>query len=264
MYTKIVVSNVSKKDLKKKIKLHNTRKGAILIEFAIAIPLLVMVMFFMSDAPRHYHIKSKMRHSAHFAANLTQNVTLDQANSKVSRRNLLSIFSSSVMSHFNGLQLFEQRSGAYALGHTLSVNVYYVECTDPNASMESVGSNQAHVVWRWTIDDWSINSSISDTSSLTFSGDGNSLQSSNSIVNTSATLAGNIINGFQIARGDAKIIIEIGLVARDFSNSANTNSSKHRFRFAMLPIVPSVENVYYNTVVVLTPRPGLFDELGPD
>ncbi|MDR2794276.1 MAG: hypothetical protein LBB12_00685 [Holosporaceae bacterium] len=104
----------------------------------------------------------------------------------------------------------------------------------------------------------------------------------------------------QMANGDAKIIVELALVPKNYATtsklsgtdknpeapmdassessmdassgsssngnnaeSAGNDSTRKRFGFLMLPIRPSKGNSFFNTVIIFTPKPGLFSETKP-
>ncbi len=229
------------------LKLKVKDSGAILIEFAFAIPILSLTLFFMTDAPRYYYIKAKMHNSTHFAANMIQNISQFKSDKRISSTDLSRIFCAAFINQYSGVQLYATGSNVYPLGYSFSAYVYYVECYDD--------SNKARVVWAWH------NVDVSEPEKYEYEIlEGNH---TDSIVTYSATTPSSIYRKgteeLTMEKGDAKIIIEVALVPK----GSSTGDDKSRFGFLMMPIKPSVGSSYFNTVVVITPNPGLFDETPP-
>lgn len=224
--------------------------GAILIEFAFAIPILSGALFFMTDAPRYYYIKSKMRSSVHFAANMIQNISQFKKNKKLTCADLSNIFCASFINQYSGVQLYAMGGNVYPLGHSFSAYVYYVECYD---------TNKARVVWAWH------NQNVAEspaqcTSEFLSANHGNSMVRYVSEQSSPEAIYKNGEDKLTMVKGDAKIIIELSLIPKSVSKKEAAQKS---FGFIMMPIRPSVGESYFSTVTIITPKPGLFDEIPP-
>lgn len=233
--------------------LQKKKKGSILIEFAFAIPILSSVLFFMTDAPKYYYLRTKMNNSTYFAVNLIQNVTQQSRVPKISSKELINIISAAVMNQFNA----RVGNGKY----DVSAYLYYIECKDDRASIDSLENNTAEVIWCWHTDSLEVANGNRYTcyskqglkGTIPFSQN----VFNNSIINYSGNTASKIMSGFKIAKGDGKIILELGLVPK------SSVKPKKAFGFLMMPVIPTCGKSYFNKAIGFTPKPFLFDETPP-
>ncbi len=195
----------------------------------------------MTDAPRYYYMRSKMNASLHYAVNLIQNATQQNPNPKITSKDLIEILSASMLNQFNA----RAGNGSY----DVSAFVYYIESGN-GATTQSSEDNPAKVVWCWHVD--SLEASKNNASRCVSSPSG----FYNSMINASGRTATDIMNGFKIANGDGKIILEIGFVPK------GKNAMK-AFGFLAMPVRPTCGSSYFNKAVGFTPRPFLFDETQP-
>jgi hypothetical protein len=82
---------------------------------------------------------------------------------------------------------------------------------------------------------------------------------SRSLVNTGSNVdPSKIYPDLRIQKGEVKILIEIA-----FHNYEYNIPAKKAFGFFVLNPPKSGDNIYFNTVVIFTPKPGLFGDTAP-
>ncbi|MDR0677229.1 MAG: hypothetical protein LBF57_00945 [Holosporaceae bacterium] len=114
-------------------------KGAILIEFAVSIPVLVVLMYYMHDVPKLARIHERMEFCAHCAVNMFQNISQNRADKKITLKDLDYIVSSAMLPYFGGGTNQYAQSG------------YILPCGfEPEALIYCVlgiGENKAKILW---------------------------------------------------------------------------------------------------------------------
>ena len=289
----------------RKIKqiLKKPKIGAILIEFAFAIPVLVSILYFILDGPGLRLYQLKLKNTAHFAVNLLQNLT-DQREDKFINVNDLKRVTLSAFSNIyrSSLMLKDSRKKGYPLGHYGHI---YVWCIFGNED------GTASVKWVWASGAPGV--TPTGCSSSIFKESSNELN--NSIIKFGKSVTPTYIyKDLVINPGEIKIILEVSLIVHvsainssssnstsgednEESSSSNSNeTSNHeegqtttasgsnaadvlkaskevrasgagRLGFYMLPLKPmtGTQNSYLNYIAIFTPKPDLFSfEKAPD
>jgi Flp pilus assembly protein TadG len=214
------------------IKSIGRRCGAILIEFAFAIPVLVSVLFLAVDAPRFYYMKYKVKNAVYMATSILQSGSVKN----VTWNDLSQIFSAAFFNHFPGTSQYYADS-KWAMGYTKIVHVYYVV---------GAADKKAEIKWAWKSketapnpkDEGSVFTTSQATSVVTFQPPGSDSSS--------------IYKYLSLNKGETRIIIDAGFYL------TNTANAKQNMGFLFLPVRPSNGTSYFNYVLIFTPKKGLF------
>jgi hypothetical protein len=240
---------------------HRNSRGSILIEFAICVPILIMCLVAMHDIPKYYQMQAKMKFAAHCCVNMIQDVSVNRANKKITISDVLRISHAWNLIIWPDLKMIHQNAaGKYPLGFYNSLILYCVVGT---------GDNKCKVMWSMSgqtnkktipTDGYIYSNASGSTltqhvSSLFYS---NSARLQREIVSTS------LYPNLSIKAGERKIILEIMCY---FPSPPQIQHSR-ALGFWMLNLKPAVnyKNVacsFFNTVVIFTPKPGLFDDTLP-
>lgn len=214
--------------------------GAILIEFAFASPVFLVLIYYIHDLPKQKLMQRKMQFIAYEMAAIIQNIA-KQKNTPITREDLKNAARLAYLSHFVGPTMCSDSSDNFPYGYGLHTWTYYVVGT---------GNNQAQT--KWLIGIWSTMNQVSAESGYG--------QHSGSIVkySSSSTASSGIYPSLKISAGEVKIITEGAL-----SNWKNKSPSS---LFGFLLLSPSSyspsKQQYYNSVAIFTPASG-FSETPP-
>jgi hypothetical protein len=212
-------------------------KGGILVEFALAIPLLVTILYFALDAPKHSLMKSRMKNSAYFSASMIQNISQNRADKRVTKKDLAFIITSSLMNIFHGLKQFNLIDSS--INHCFGLSyIYYVK---------GLPNGKASVLWVW--DSGSMISTPTRSTGIGYGDNGYSIVRYKTNVNPQEIHKDLVINEEEI-----KIIIDIMLCSR--------NDRKLGF-YLLEPKGSTQAFCFFNTVTIFKPKPGLFSETPP-
>lgn len=100
---------------------YRSSSGGVLVEFALAIPLLVAILYFTIDIPRYQLMKTRMKNASYYACSMIQNISQVRANKTITKRDLKIISTSSFMNYFNGLRQFVPQGTYYGLTFLLYI-----------------------------------------------------------------------------------------------------------------------------------------------
>ena len=172
----------------KRLKLLKKKNvGAILIEFAFAIPVLIAILYFIMDAPLLRLYQLKLKNTAYFAANLIQNISDQRENRAITKRDLNQITICSFANIYRGLSIFNENHSQY--GH---IYAYYVVGDD---------NDKATVKWVWDSGEPGIDPNNPKNSNSYTSG----ASVNNSIVKFSTSAVANTIHkDLTIKKGEVK------------------------------------------------------------
>jgi hypothetical protein len=210
----------------------------------------------MHDVPKYARMQAKIEFVAHEMVGILQNVSQNRSNKKITRTDIKYAVAAAYLSIYPGKTMYTTDPHAHPYGHFPIIWMYYVVGeSDGNASIV-----------------WGIHAYVDGTATT-------SISISNLVSTHIYSLVTYLQNAnpsaihpkLRINPGERKIILEcaycyhLGLSNFKFSDGrtcANV-SSKKAFGFWALPIKPSKEAGYFNAVVIFTPKPGLFDDNGP-
>ncbi|MDR1362026.1 MAG: hypothetical protein LBJ16_02315 [Holosporaceae bacterium] len=120
--------------------LKNSSAGGALVEFAIAISILTMLMYFSLDYYKYYFLKAKTRNAAFSAVSLIQAVSQDRPSKAITSEDLSRILPVAFMNYYKGKQGLGVGSPyQYAHGHTPHLNITLVQ---------GLGGTRAKILWK--------------------------------------------------------------------------------------------------------------------
>ncbi|MDR2781234.1 MAG: hypothetical protein LBB21_02120, partial [Holosporaceae bacterium] len=208
--------------------LRKSRVGAIFIELAIAMPVLIAVVYYLHDIPKYRRMHEKMKFAAHCAVSMMQ-----QHGKRITRLDL------SYIRYASGLVICPGKSMYLALfGYESLWYLYYVVGT---------GHNKSLTRWCWD----------SGTGGIGGIGQFNN-GSDHSVVNGFERDSKKVYNSLEIEVGEAKIILDMCCHINTF------NASQLRKNFGLYVIsIPTTSYTCFHSVAIFTPNPGLFSDDAP-
>jgi hypothetical protein len=219
----------------------------------------------MHDIPKYYQMQAKMKFVAHEVINMLQNVSSGQP---ITANHLKYICSAAFLSIYPSNGMFHPQKLCHPLGHFPELHISYVKGND---------NGTASLVWGlymsfWNNSDARITNSPLSLRCLTRSSSNNNRPTVNYKQNVAPS---EIYPTLSIKSGQVKIIVEVVLIYAlgykfgDGSSCKNVAPNR-AFGFWMLPLSgrhtsssPNSDTAYFNTVVIFTPKPGLFSETKP-
>jgi Flp pilus assembly protein TadG len=232
--------------------------GAILIEFAIAIPVLILLVYYLHDIPRLKHLNSRMKFCAHCMANILQNVSQDREDKKITLSYLRNTVAAAYLSIFPGKTIYTTSKSHAPFGYVLSGQIYCVKGLD---------NGNVSVMWCYR---WHAADNSPSPSTITIQ----TYRDPRSLVNTGTNVSPpSIYPGLSIQSGQIKILVEVAF--HYYPSSVGTKyyftdgrscasvPAKTALGFWVLSPTSKGSAVFFNTVVIFTPKPGLFDETEP-
>ena len=216
--------------LKQKLQMLSNRKGAILLEFAFAIPVLIMCLYFVLDVPHIYRLANKMHKLSEIYSLCILNVIKSRDSKLLTKADLINI-SRGIGIGITGVV------GNTKYPYNLSTYIYYVKGTGTGFS----------VVWTMHVKN-SLKASDAPSASTENSGTSYSLISGKTLT----ALPGDW-KDFEISNGEEKIVVETVL----WSDDENGGLSK---LFYLLPIA---KNQFGNQIAAITPANGMLDGENP-
>lgn len=243
-------------------------KGGILVEFALAVPVLAIILYYASDVPRYSRYKSQMKNAAYIAASMIQNVTQNRTDKRIKKTDIGNISYTWGMSIWGSGRKWCVTNSYYPLGLCCVTYMGYIKGT---------GTNKAKIMWTTYCYTTSSTPTVSG-----YTSSGGSAASGASFfygknLNTEYDSV-QINKDLKINNDEIKIIIELYMCFRpsykfnaSTPNWTATNATSEistRLGFYLLPAKKSVlytttDLGYFNTVVIFSPRPGLFSETPP-
>ncbi len=250
------------------LNINSKVKGGILVEFALAIPFLVIILYYASDVPRYSRYKSQMKNAAYIAASMIQNVSQNRGDKRIKKTDIGNISYTWGMSIWGVGRKWCITNSYYPLGFCCVTYTGYIKGT---------GTNKAKIMWTTYCYTTSSNPSVT---AYTSSGSNASAGASffyGKTLNTEYDST-KINKDLKINSGEVKIIIELYMCFRPtykFNSStaswtaANAKSEiSKRLGFYLLQSKESAAHSttdlgYFNTIIIFSPRPGLFSETPP-
>ncbi|MDR0968858.1 MAG: hypothetical protein LBL99_04500, partial [Holosporaceae bacterium] len=99
---KIKSKTIMVSDNKKKSPRGKRSKCAVLIEFTICVPVLIMCLVAMYDMPKYYQIQADVKFCALCGMNMIQNVSMNRANKRITLNDISRIFIAASLPYFGG------------------------------------------------------------------------------------------------------------------------------------------------------------------
>ena len=236
-------------------------EGSILIEFAICMPILVILLFYIHDLVKIKRYYSQTEFVAQQMANMIQNVSKNRENKAIGADDLKYIVSAATLTIYPDNN-FSSISNGHKHGHFGEAFLYYVKGNE---------NGTADVVWGIDIHQYrgASNPSKININAREPSNDRSHIKIANGV---SPQV---IYPTLKIGKNEERIILEVCI---DYSNTSyykldngvgcDTVSPSKIFGLKLL--IPkgtqrgtTGDFAYFNSVVIFTPKPGLFSETIP-
>lgn len=235
-------------------------KGSILIEFAVCMPVLIILLYYINDLSKLKRYYDQTEFMAQQMVNIIQNMSQkrgasDSTKLKITQTDLAYAFALSHLTMYPGTTMYHSGQG-HGSFHLPLANVYYVKGTE---------NGKASCIWRAGV--WTSGNSV--ISPKTLHHDVTRAGVSNSIIKyKSNVLPEEIYSQLKINFNDVKIIIEL-FSQWSASYTDNVGNKKSSLKEALGLYIATPKHIgtnpasFFNTVVIFTPKPGLFDDEGP-
>ncbi len=251
-----------------KLRFRSANCGVILIEFAFCMPILIILLFYINDLVKIKRYYSQTEFVAQQFANIIQNISQKRENKKITVNDLKYTVALAYQTIYPGKTMFWQGSGNHFV-HIPHPIIYYVK-----------GNNDGTATTVWGKPFWTNDSPV--TSPATIKTEAQTSSHDISLINMGTNLQpSQIYQTLKINPGEVKIIVEAiiffkttdkdtsgksGYTARDVFGCRsvspklwfNKNSS-----YTHIDAAGGLRGGYFNSVVIFTPKPGLFDETAP-
>jgi len=113
----------------------NRSKGGILMEFAISVPVLIMITYYVHDLPKYARMQKKMEFCAHCFVSMLQNISHGE---KITRQHIKNALSAAYVVVFPGKTEYGTGSRRMPLGYFPHAWIYCVK---------GLPNGKASVVW---------------------------------------------------------------------------------------------------------------------
>jgi len=234
-------------------------RGAILIEFAVCMPILIILLFYIDDLVRIKRYYSQTEFVAQQFANIVQNISQKRTDKKIKIDDLRCCFSAAYLSLYPGTTMFFKGQG-HEFAHIPYIEVYFVR---------GLEHGKASVFWRMNIH----TSELSTISPLKIQCEPR--LPINDYICSSVRFLQNvnpeqIHPSLSIKYGEEKIIVESFLrwdVDCKYSNGTIASNPKQTFKLYLASpngrYFNSSTGGFFHSVQIFTPKPGLFNETPP-
>ncbi len=242
-------------------------RGSILIEFAVCMPVLIILLFYINDLVRIKRYYSQTEFVAQQFVNIIQNISQkrgasDPTKLKISINDIKNAASLAFLSLYPGKTMYRiGTSGSrHELSHAPRLNIFYVK---------GLPGGKASCLWfrRFlgeTTPIWSL-----------FTGAPSAAESS--VKNLSNVSPSEIYPTLKIGENEEKIIVEVNLfnALHVMNENEYVESDKQevlaRKAFKCRLVAPKaleknangINGWYFDSVIIFTPKPGLFDPDNP-
>jgi len=225
-------------------------KGAILIEFAICMPILIILLFYIHDLMRIKRYYSQTEFVGQQTANMIQNISQNRTDKKITKKDLWHIHRLSWLNLYPGDTMFLNKNSKFSMDHRPITAIFYVK---------NVGDGKASCVWYVWLRGNTIDTAEYTTNNLTTM----KLSTVNYLTNVSPE---KIYPTLKMDSDKPKIIIETimerGNVGGHFQENSSEKAAMGLF-LANPPMFQSSWSQMFHSVVTFTPKDGLFNETAP-
>lgn len=248
--------------LKKLVVFRASNRGAILIEFAVCMPVLIILLYYVNDLSKLKRYYDQTEFVAQQMVNILQNISQNRTDKKINKNDIKYAASLAHLTIYPGKTMYaDGKRGKYSheLSHMPFFFIHYVR---------ALSGGKASVLWSYycfcysAVDPtgWQV-----DVNSSTYC-----------VVKRKTNVAPkDIYPTLKIDEGDDdKIIIECPLFCRERTMSLNAyaasdnQDTRAKKAFKCMLATPrasykkSLFGFYFPSVVIFTPQKGLFDENG--
>ena len=235
-------------------------RGSILIEFAVCMPILIILLFYIHDLVKIKRYYSQTEFVAQQMANMIQNISQkrEENQKKITKEDLAYIHCLAWQTVYPGKTMFYTNFltfSRYPLGHVPYTHIYYVKGEE---------DGKVSCVFRLAMSNTGGVTKPSDLISLDKVNVNKNNFSISKVRFLSNTQPSNIYPTLKINKGEVKIIIET-LLVRNFTWTGGASEKSVLGLYIVNPRMSTNTDwrYFFNSVVIFTPKPGLFDEDGP-
>lgn len=255
-FFKIFAKRIYSRARKNRYKKINS-KGTVLIEFAICIPILIILLFYVNDLIRIRRLYSQTEFVGQQIVNMIQNISQKRSDKKLKREDISNIFALACQTIYPGTTMFVQEKG-FEFAHTPLFKLYYVQ---------GLNGNKASCKWRIGADSYALTYNNPDllNNCYTYA----STDSAGSSVRyKTEVIPSEIYPTLKIDSGVNKIILEIAILRDSSNKNYGKGSITDKQAFSLHLVNPKKRTwdrylYFFTSVIIFTPKPGLFDETPP-
>ena len=237
-----------------------SKRGAILIEFAFAVPVLFSLIYYIHDLHRIKQIHNTLDFCAACAANMLQNISQGRNNKKITRYDCKYVACAAFHPYYGGtLKQYQQDDSFLPAG---MMNIYYIE-----------GKENNKAVIRWAVVAHRVMNPMdqNDYSNEVLTTN----QSVYNYFNEKQFVIGAeyeqkyIHEDLQINVSETKIMLEIFFMGHHCRGGGGQKRLSPRFWGTILYSPPADildggnRNSFFHKYLIFTPKPGIFDPNNP-
>ncbi len=226
-----------------------------MIEFAICMPILIILLFYIHDLVKIKRYYSQTEFVAQQMANILQNISQKRTNKAITLNDIRYAFALAWQTLYSGKSMYWVNSG-HELVHCPIMHIYCVKGT---------GNGKASCLWRTLTH---VNNSVAKSPLTLRCESAQSDHSGSSISYGTDVLATSIHPNLKIDTDELKIIIEPMLhYATTFKDNEGKTKTPLKKALGLYLAKPKYiyNNYYYpfGSIVIFTPKSGLFSETAP-
>ena len=218
-----------------------------------------MLLYYIHDLVRLKRWQSQMQFVAHQMASMLQNISQNRTDKTITQNDIRYAMSAAYLTIFPGTTRFAKKDAVADYGYTPMLWIYCIKGnSDSTASV--VWAQRYHMTYESTPESVRQDGSISRTT----------------VNNSKNVPPSQIYPTLKIEQNEVKIIVECAIHysrSPDYSFTDGRLCSevtpKQAFGFFVYPIAPPITHkanndaIYFHSVVIFSPRPGLFSETAP-
>ena len=227
-------------------------RGAILIEFAICMPVMIILLFYIHDLIKIKRYYSQTEFVAQQMANMIQNISQKRKDKMVTLRDIGRInFLAWLSVYPEDTRFYQGSSNIYHFGHTGQIMIYYVQANDDGTAS-----------CRWRL--YMRNDTVGMFPGLYYT------DNKGSPVRYKTNVApSEIYPSLKIEQRHDKIIIVASLYRKSSYTKPDGKPLSNKQAFDLYLLDPkhldesSTAWYFFHSVVIFSPKPGLFDPNNP-
>jgi hypothetical protein len=232
-----------------------------LIEFAVAIPVIIAIVYYLHDVPKYKRMQAKMEFITHEIVGMIQNVSQSRTSKKITSNDLRYCISAAFLSFYPGTTQFAKSYNVFKQPGFACGKIFYVVGNDKGKAsvlwamqyQYGGGGSQYQNISPGTV---RIGPYGDDSRYITRVGDNKE--------------PSEICPKLSIKPGETKIIIEnfiyfVKSTSFKLTDNRTWLNISPREAFGFLILTPKAQGgaFYFTSIVIFTPKPGLFDETAP-
>jgi hypothetical protein len=230
--------------------------------FTLAIPVMIAIVYYLHDIPKHKRIQAKIDFCAHCVIGMIQNITQNRSDKKIRRKDLSYIRCSGTLITYPGMSGYSCGTiGSNKKFPTGLMHLYYV------FYVKGTGHNRCKICWCW---DSHFIGTTPDNSLRDSYGAGNERLCVVKYVSGEAN-SYDIYPSLTIEEGEEKVIVDLCYCVTNYLCNGEKMEMTSIGRYFGLYIASpkrtwakgGIMEGYFHKIVIFTPNPGLFSETAP-